>query len=117
VSDGILDENELIEITRRVKTSFTVEEREKLKILTKHLKMIIKDLFSRQFLQLMGGSACKCNGNESKIRSFNIYKVSIQSDGYQLRCENYVWDNEIKDYNDKPTTVLYEFKDKNRPLH
>ncbi|MBK7370973.1 MAG: metallophosphoesterase [Saprospiraceae bacterium] len=68
LDDGILDEAELSEITKRVRTSLSAEEREKLKELTKHLKRVIKELFSRQFLQLMVGSACKAHDDEKKIQ-------------------------------------------------
>lgn len=117
LDDGIIDETELYEITKRVKTSLNDEERERLKELTKHLKKIIKELFSRQFLQLMAGSACKAHDDEKKYRSFNVYKIEIITGGYRVKCEKYIWDNEAKDFNENPTSVIYEFMNKNRPLH
>jgi hypothetical protein len=115
--ESLIDESELMEIVKRVRTSFNDEEREKLKILTKHLKKIIKELFSRQFLQLMAGSACKAHDGEKKYRSFNVYKIDATDEGFRLKCEKYIWDHELEDFNERPTTVIFEFLDKNRPLH
>jgi 3',5'-cyclic AMP phosphodiesterase CpdA len=115
--DSIIDEYELAEISRRIKVSFTDEEREALKELTKKLKHVIEELFSRQFVQLMAGSACKKHDGEEKYRSFNIYRITNQDDGYQIKCEKYIWNSERDDFNNVPVSVFYEFKDKNRPLH
>lgn len=85
--------------------------------MTKELKRIISRLFSRQFLQLMAGSACKAHDGEEKFRSFNIYNIDILDDGYRVKCDRYIWNNSSKVFNDTPQTHIFEFKDKNRPLH
>lgn len=117
LDDDKLDEKELLEIANRVKISLTDDEKEKLKILTKELKKIINQLFSRQFLQLMAGSACKAHDSEEKFRSFNIYKIDILTEGYEVKCERYIWNNYKKEFNETPQIHSFEFKDKNRPLH
>ena len=115
--EKLIDEGELLEIAEHIKTSFTEEERTRLKQLTKQVEKIVQKLSSRQFVQVMAGSACKAQENEKKTRSFYIHRVFITGDGYTLRCEKYVWNAQTNDYSGVPHSIEYHFDDKNRPLH
>lgn len=117
VDDDLLNEAELLEIASRIRISLNDQEKQKIKVLAMDLKRIIKKLYSRQFLQLMAGSACKAHNDEGKIRSFNIYRITPNLSGFLLKCDRYNWDKDGKEFNPNPQSVLYEFKDDNRPLH
>lgn len=115
--ENLIDEHELHEIATHLKLSLSNEERKKVKQVVKRLKKIVRKLSSRHFLQLMSGSACKAQDGENKLRSFNIYKIYSQKNGYSLLCEKYCWNPDLKLFDSKPSTTHYHFHDQNRPLH
>lgn len=115
--ERIFDEAELSEISKRLGTSFSADERMELKRMAVHVKRLVHRLSSRQFLQLMVGSTSKAQENEKKTRSFNMYKVFAKEEGYTIRCEKYDWNPLLSDYNRIPTVSEFHFHDRNRPLH
>ena len=117
LSDDITDENEIQEIIKRVKIEFSKDEREQLKIISDGMKKIIKKLSSRQFLQVMAGSACKASVDIKKNRSFNIYHIEPTEFGYRFQSDKYYWDYENKVFLEEPIRKTHEFNFENRPRY
>lgn len=115
LTDNIIDEKEIKDIIKRVKIELTSEEREQLKILSKNMNKIIRKLSSRQFIQIMAGSACKASDKNEKNRSFNIYNIEPTYFGYRFHCDKYAWDKENNEFTEDPIRKTHEFNMENRP--
>jgi hypothetical protein len=68
--DELLHSNELREIQRRLKTQFSSDERQQLKILGMRIQRFARQLSSRPFLQFMAGSSAKETVTQDRKRSF-----------------------------------------------
>jgi predicted MPP superfamily phosphohydrolase len=117
LDDGILDEKEIKEIISRVKIELSSEDRVRIKKMDKQIKKILSQLETRQFLQIMAGSACKANNGTEKNRSFYIYNIEPTTNGIRFIADKYSWVNDRKCFNEQPTTNQFEFKIENRPFH
>ncbi|MDJ0835878.1 MAG: metallophosphoesterase [Acidobacteriota bacterium] len=93
----IINRDELKEIRKRISIGLSIQERKKLKVVSKRLLGLSKTLKSKPFIQAMSGSSAKSSDRE-RTRSFNIYDLARKTNGWQIKAKQFQWDYSINEF-------------------
>ena len=107
---SMLDSKELKAIQKRITVGLDTQERKELRKVADSISAISRDLKARQFLQLMSGSSAKASSTPKQKRSFHVYRIRRDNDGWNLVCERYNWEGSA--FSDTPTSRNHSFKRK-----
>lgn len=87
-----LEVPELKAIQKRIAAGLRLQERKELRSISANVSKISSSLLARPFLQIMSGSSAKSLSAGDSKRSFNVYTIRPQANGWDLKCERYTWD-------------------------
>ena len=107
---SILDSTELKAIQKRITVGLNTQERKELRKVADSISSISRELKARQFLQLMSGSSAKASSTPKQKRSFHVYRIRRDNDGWNLVCDRYNWEGSA--FSDTPTSRNHSFKRK-----
>ena len=107
---SMLDSKELKAIQKRITVGFNTQERKELRKVADSISAISRELKARQFLQLMSGSSAKVSSTPKQNRSFHVYRIRRNDDGWNLVCERYNWEG--NKFSNTPTARNHSFRRK-----
>jgi 3',5'-cyclic AMP phosphodiesterase CpdA len=107
---SVLEPTEVKAIQKRISVGLGAQERKDLRKVADNISALSLALKERQFLQLMAGSSAKASNTPEQKRSFHIYKIRRNNDGWNLICERYKWD--VDAFSNTPTSREHHFSRK-----
>jgi hypothetical protein len=105
-----LEWTELKAIQKRISVGLKPQERKALRAIASSISATAVDLRTRPFLQVMCGSSAKASSVADKRRSYNLYRIRPQQDGWNFVCERYPW--RLQEFSSSPFIQHHFFRHK-----
>jgi hypothetical protein len=102
--------HDIEQIEDHITRQLSVPDRKRLTDSLAGLDKVMGRLKSRQFVQVMAGSACKRPRHKDKPRSFCVHAIDRKESGYQFSSDSYAWSYQTKRFVDQPKTETIVFQ-------